>query len=146
MKEHTFLFEEGLWVARGQYFDQQGRAIPTEGQARITHGQDRWFNQGYMRLLAGPGLELENNYEIVPFPPAESETVWQSLNPGLGALRGRYVLVGDSILSSFVSADGRFSGTEFLFQVEKTVYQCRGFLFQGEKRLSSWAVELKKIE
>jgi hypothetical protein len=34
--KHTYLFEEGLWKARGVFVDEKGRKFTVEGQAVIS--------------------------------------------------------------------------------------------------------------
>ncbi len=33
---HTFLFKEGLWLAKGDYFDHNNMQFPVEGEVKIT--------------------------------------------------------------------------------------------------------------
>ena len=139
---HTFLFEEGLWAARGQYLDAAGFIMPCDGEARVSHQPELWINEGYMRLLLSEPVVYENRYEIAPFPEDGDMTEWTSHNPSLDVLRGRFVIVGDSIISPWRSENGEYWGTEFLIQTGEYTYQSRGFACHGDQKLSSWAVEL----
>jgi len=41
-------------------------------------------------------------------------------------------------LSSYISENGIYSGTESLFKIDESTYLNRGFAFNGENKLSSW--------
>ncbi|HEY4706176.1 MAG TPA: hypothetical protein VII64_01870 [Thermodesulfobacteriota bacterium] len=136
---HTFLMEEGYWMATGEFFDQFGEAIPVEGSARVTHGKEFWRSQGVMRLN---GQEIENNYEIRPFEEGKDYTGWTATNPALGKLTGLFVIVDDSIISTISSEDGQISGIEYMVRVSDYHYRSRGFIFRNGEKVSSWAAEL----
>ncbi len=141
---HTFLFQEGLWIASGFYFDEARRLIPLGGEARITHQEDLWLNRSSMRVILESPIEFHSDYEIIPFLPDRDYTTWRSLNPALGKLLGRFVVVDDSILSFFRSEDGQITGTEYWLKVDDATYRNRGVLFGGDKKGSSWIAELRK--
>ena len=142
---HTFLFEEGLWAARGEYVDGAMNRAALEGETRVTHRPGVWLNEGRMRIdLDGRQVVIENRYRIAPFCEGGDFTSWESDNPALGTLRGRFVVVGDAILSSCTSADGHYTGTEFLLRETPERYVNRGALFSPEGRISSWSVILTR--
>jgi hypothetical protein len=86
-----------------------------------------------------------NRYEIVPFSPGARSTHWSSNHPAVGALRGRFVLAGDAILSFYASSTGRYRGFECIQQRDDTRYSARGTLLEEDKVLSSWALELARL-
>jgi len=139
---HTFLMEEGYWMATGEFFDQFGNAIPVEGSARVTHGKELWRSQGVMKLDGQGGQEIENNYEIRPFEEGKDYTGWTATNPALGKLTGLFVIVDDSIISTISSEDGQISGIEYMVKVSDYHYRSRGFIFRNGEKVSSWAAEL----
>jgi hypothetical protein len=139
--EHTYIFQEGLWVAAGSYLDGNGRAAAVKGHNRVTHGP-RWQIESFMQLLEGPGLTFENNYEVFPFGPGADSTLWSSRNPATGPIDGRFFIVDDTILSIYASEDGVFTGSEFFLHLDPDRYLNRGALFQQQKRVSAWSVEL----
>lgn len=143
--KHTYLFEEGKWIARGTYFDEKGRTFQLEGQTIITHSSKAWINDGSMKILTDEPIELFNRYEVTPFDHREI-TSWKSINPALGELRGKFMVVHDSIMSKYVSGDGKYSGYEYLKIIDCLTYENRGFSFIKDEKLSSWAVELTKVE
>ncbi len=143
---HTFLFKEGLWLAKGYFIDHKNIITPMEGEAKIIHSGDIWINEGKMKLMDDKKIEIENHYEIVPFAPGKDYTTYTILNPSLGKMKGKFVVVGDSILSSYNSLCGHYSGMEYLQRINDTSYRNKGALFQDDQKLSSWVVELKKVE
>jgi hypothetical protein len=72
-------------------------------------------------------------------------THWTALNPAIGALRGRFVIAGDTILSFYASPTGRFRGFESIQQRNSTRYNVRGGLLEEDKLLSTWALELTRL-
>ena len=122
---HTFLFQEGLWAAKGEYVDEAMNRASLEGETRVTHSPDVWVNQGRMTLrMGGKTVEIENLYRIAPFPEGSDFTTWESSNPALGTLRGHFIVIGDAILSSCTSTDARYTGTEFLLQGRQSIHTC----------------------
>ncbi|NPU83424.1 MAG: hypothetical protein HPY65_02960 [Syntrophaceae bacterium] len=144
--DHTFLLAEGLWIARGYYIDSIVVPYPVSGESRITHEGDRWINDSWMRIPADPPVEYRNRYVVTPFEEGTDCTAWISENPALGRLRGTFILVDDAILSVYGTEDGRLRGSEALLRVSSILYRGRGCLMEGEKKVSSWSVELKRQE
>jgi hypothetical protein len=142
--KHTFLLREGLWVAEGEYYDENGNGYSTVGQSETTHQEEVWVNDGIIKVFFDEPVAFANRYEIEPFGTGKTSTHWKSSNRLLGNLKGYFVIVGDSILSLFRSEDGRYSGTEWLQMVDEGTYQSRRVLLDGDRTLSSWAMELRK--
>lgn len=86
-----------------------------------------------------------NRYEIEPFSPGARSTHWTSINPAVGALRGRFVISGDAILSFYSSPTGRYRGFECIQQKDESRYSARGTLLDEDKVLSTWALELTAL-
>lgn len=148
MQVHTFLFQEGLWMAKGEYYDEAMNRASLEGETRITHYPDAWLNEGRMIIeMDGKKIEIENRYRIIPFAAGSDFTTWESFNPALGALRGHFIVIGNAILSSCTSADSRYTGTEFLLQEAADRYINHGTLFSANAKISSWALTLiRKVQ
>lgn len=142
---HSYLFKAGLWRADGEYFDDGGNRYPVEGESRITHRNALWYNESEIKMFGSPDIAFCNDYEIVPFQEGADITAWTSTNNALGKLSGRFVLVGDAILSAFRSADGVYTGTECLLKTSPIVYRNWGALFCGPKKLSSWMLRLNRV-
>ena len=139
---HTFLFLEGTWNAKGSYYDEINNIIQVEGSTTITHQNELWINEGYMKLLLDNPIELHNRYEIIPFE--KDFTSWQSYNPALGTLIGKFMVVEDIIISTYITESGEYSGAECLIKIRDNLYKAKGFAFKGNYKLSSWSVELTK--
>ena len=142
---HTFLFQEGVWIARGHYFDDMERMLPLDGTVRITHLEGLWLNEGEVEIKMGENpIKICNRYEIIPPEEGKNQTTWVSVNPGLGMLLGRYVIVDDTIISTCRSENGEYTGAEFHLRVSDVHYKNRGILLKGSDKLSSWSVDLQK--
>jgi hypothetical protein len=142
--KHTFFVQEGSWAASGRLLDEKESEIPIVGSASITHYDERWVNRSTMRLLTDPPMELANEYEIRPLAPGNASTPWSSFNPSLGRMSGFFTLLGDSILSTYRSEDGAYSGAECLLQEDADTYRVWGVLFKEGEKLSSWEAVLKR--
>jgi hypothetical protein len=139
-----FLFEENIWIAKGVYMDDQGRYHPVEGETKITHTDGLWINDSFMTLQGDKAVAYKTRYEIVPMERGRELTSWVSENPALGKMLGKFIIVDDSIISIFTSEDGSLQGTECLRLIDDDLYSNRGCLLRGDKKISSWAVELRK--
>ncbi len=146
MMNHTYLLTEGIWIANGTYSDPNCGVCQVEGKTIISHQKNVWINDGIMKLLLEKPLKFSNRYEVKPFEKEKDLTTWTSYNPAIGVLNGHFMIVHDSILSKYISEDKKYSGYEFLKKIDGTTYENRGYAFQKDKKLSSWAVTLKKIK
>lgn len=141
---HTFLFTEGVWLAKGVYYDEQNNVIKAEGRVVISHQEQLWINEGVMSLMLDSPIELKNRYEIKPFQG--DFTSWQSFNPALEKLIGKFMVVEDTIISTYTTENNDYSGSECVVKINDTLYIAKGFAFQGDTKLSSWSMELSKVE
>ena len=143
--EHTFLFQEGRWVANGNYTDEKNDRRPATGSTEITHTEHGWINAGSMMMLAATGLvTFENRYEITPFEEGKEFTKFKAENPALGSLSGRLVIVGDSILAVSSSRDGSVIAAEYLRMLSDDAYENRGFVLKGGQKIGAWELDLHK--
>ena len=143
---HTFLFEEGTWRVEGQHRDAAGTLSPVAGENSIRHEPGCWHFEAVLRLRGEPLRVTHNRYQIEPFSAGALSTHWSSNNPVLGALRGRFVISGDAILSSYVSPTSRYRGFECIQQRDPRRYSVRGAMLEEDKLLSTWVLELTRIE
>jgi hypothetical protein len=143
--KHTYIFEEGNWKAAGLYYDHEGNEIGVYGETTINHLQDEWVLDGFMELKIENPVRIFNKYSIIPMSDKKDHTKWTSENPALGKLIGKFMIIGDTILSSYISENGIYSGTESLFGINENKYLNRGFAFNGENKLSSWEVTLERF-
>lgn len=148
MKElfkHTFLFEEGVWASRGKFVGDMGDIASAEGQTTILHLDGLWSLENTMQVLGLVPYKFRNEYAIEPFLKGRDYTAWKSFNPELGRFTGHFAVIFDCIVSFSCSADGLFRGTEHMQKMDQETYLSRGVLFEAEKMLSSWFVELKRL-
>jgi len=140
---HSFLFREGVWHASGTYWNAAGVASPVTGETHVAHAAGLWSCDGVMRVAGAARAETRSRYEVTPFAPGSHSTHWISHSQAYGELRGRFVLVGDTILSFYASASGRYRGFECIQQIDATHYRARGTLVEEDRVLATWAVELE---
>lgn len=143
--EHTFLFKEGIWRAEGEFFNSFGQPTKAIGEARITHCDNLWLNDAFLKIGDNSPLEIHNRYEIVPFKKGSDTTAWISANIFLGKLAGRFAIVSDLIISHYNSEDGLFNGTEFMQKIDENRYKNSGAVFDRNGKLSSWSLELDRV-
>lgn len=143
---HTFLLEPGNWLSSGMLWNENEEKVPIAGHANVEHHEGKWFNHSTMRLLTDPPVEMKSEYEINPIPENKSSTTWTSLNPALGKIEGTFVVIGDSILSTYRSENGEYTGSEYFLKEDDTTYQAKGVLFKDAVKVSSWDTILTKNE
>ena len=142
---HTFLFEEGTWKVEGEHRDAAGALSPVSGENAIRHEPGVWHFEAALRLRGDPLRVTHNRYQIEPFSQGAASTHWSSNNPVLGALRGRFLIAGDAILSSYTSPTLRYRGFECIQQRDARRYSVRGAMLEEDKLLATWALELTRI-
>jgi hypothetical protein len=140
--EHSFLFREGLWRSEGEFFDAVGSVIKVAGEAHVRHYPDRWLYEGVLRTQTSQPAEHRTVYEIQPPAPGNFAMPWTSKSAAFGTLHGRFIVVGDAILSAYESATARYRGQDTILRREEKRYAARGALFDGGKLLSAWTIEL----
>ena len=136
---------EGTWRAEGEYCDAAGNRYSAAGETTIRHEAAKWLFEAVLRLRGDPTRVQHNRYEIEPLQPGARSTHWNSINPAIGALRGRFVLAGDAILSSYASPTGRYRGFECLKRETASKYSVRGAMLDEDKVISTWALELTAL-
>jgi hypothetical protein len=142
MAEHSFLLKEGLWRSEGEFMDGMGKTVAVQGEADIRHHPDKWVYEGVMRTASVPPTEHRTVYEIQPMAPGNFATPWTSKSASFGTLHGRFIVVGDVILSAYESATGRYRGQDTIIRRDDKRYSARGALLDGGKLLSAWRIEL----
>ena len=112
------------------------------GETTIRHEEKRWLFEGVLRVKGDRPALHHNRYEIEPWTPGAMSTHWTSVNPAIGALRGRFILAGDAILSFYASPTGKYRGYECIQSRGNGTYSVRGAMMDEDKLLSSWSLEL----
>lgn len=141
--EHTFLFKEGLWRSEGEFLDGAGKRTAVTGEAHIRHYPDKWLYEGVLHAATVPPTEHRTVYEIQPMAPGNFATPWTSKSPAFGTLHGRFIVIGDAILSAYESATGRYRGQDTILRRDERHYSARGTVLDGGKILSAWSFELR---
>lgn len=144
MVKHTFFFEEGVWVAKGVYFDRHNTSIPLAGEVLITHKENLWINNAFMKLKGVKLLEIRNQYEIVPLKKNRDFSTWKSNSSSMRKLKGEITVVDDSIISVYKCEGSEYYGIEYLIKIHDDLYANRGYAFKGNMKLSSWSIELNR--
>jgi hypothetical protein len=142
--DHTFLLKEGLWRCEGEFLDDAGKRTAVAGEAHIRHYPDRWVYEGVLRTGTTPPAEHRTVYDIQPLAHDAFATLWTSKSAAFGTLHGRFIVVGDAILSAYESATGRYRGQDTLLMRDEKRYSARGALMDAGKILSVWRFELTR--
>lgn len=111
---HSFILQEGQWLAKGTLFDPSGKAFPISGSAVIRHEEERWLNQSEMKMTSQPSVTFSNCYEIEPLAAGMETTIWETEHPSLGLVIGTLAVVGQAIILSYTAQGGHYTGTEIL--------------------------------
>jgi len=141
---HTFLLKEGLWRVEGEFLDGTGKATAVQGEAQIRHDPDQWLYEGTLRAATRPPTEQRTVYAIQPLAPGNFATPWTSKSASFGTLTGRFLIVGDVILSAYESATGRYRGQDTMIRRDDKRYSARGAMLDGGKIISAWRIELSQ--
>jgi hypothetical protein len=140
---HTYLFQEANWDAKGTYYDAQGLAGPFEGVAQITHHDNIWKLESDMKLCHPNTTKFRNLYEIKPFTEnAILETSMESTHPALGKMVGKVVVVEDSLLIFAHSTDHANTVVEEIRHVDHATYVNHGAFFMNNNLVGSWVLNL----
>lgn len=140
--EHTYFYRSWAWTAEGTYYDESGVAYPLCGRVEIERSETEWTLDGYLEVEMPQPVLFTNCYNIRAGEDALT-LLWESFNPALGALQGRFEVVGDSILSHYVSRDQVYSGCETLVQRDEETYYNVGLSLKNGVRMSSWTATLR---
>lgn len=148
--EHQYLSREGVWWAVGEFADAAGATSAVRGETLVRHLPGVWICESV--LAASPAgargrlAEHRNRCEIIPFTSGSRSTHWTSRNSSVGRLNGRFVIVGDSILSMCSSPTGRYRGVECVQRVDTMRYSARGTLLEEDRVLSTWSLEIERTQ
>jgi hypothetical protein len=117
--KHSYILEEGIWRASGKYYDENQDCMDVSGETKISHEVDSWVLDGFMELSLDMPVRFTNQYSIEPVEKGKDFTFWSSINLALGKLLGKFMIIGDTILSSYTSEDGQYSGSVCLIFVDR---------------------------
>lgn len=141
---HTYLLEEGKWSVSGVYFDARNDAKEVKGEQRIKHHPNQWQLDSRMELQDKSKKVIQSTYKIEPTADKGEFTFWESDDPNLGQLLGRFMIVGNTIMSMYQSESRLYLGTETLEKIDENRYKVKGFSFNGDEKLASWEITLER--
>jgi hypothetical protein len=143
---HTFLFDAGTWSGEGHMTDREGHRFAVTGQSRIEHLPEEWLRHSNMAVAGEPPVNFESEYKIVPFTQGQDATTCRNYNSALGEFTGTIAVVGDSLMAVLRAEDLNHWSMECLVQLSATRYLSRGVYFANGQLVSSWAVELNRVQ
>jgi len=146
VSRHTFLFDEGQWLASGFLIDARGEHCHVSGDSQIRHADGFWVNESRMKVACEPPFEARHTYRVKPFEAGRDDTTWASENPAVGQFRGTMVIVADTIISRAESSDGVHWTVDAIRRVSPEHYTNRGAYFHEGKRVSSWVIDLRRAD
>ncbi|SFH29122.1 hypothetical protein SAMN05660649_04602 [Desulfotomaculum arcticum] len=142
--EHTYLYRISSWNATGTYYDAEGKQFKLHGETAVVRSEREWTLGGTMTVMCEPPVTFENSYTIHATDD-KTTLIWESYNPALGVLKGKFEIVGDSIVSIYTSDSGVFKGSETLIKVDDDTYTNVGVAFKHGEKMSSWRALLKAV-
>jgi len=142
--QHTFLFEEGHWVANGIFLDHQNNQFTATAKMHTTHQEGIWLYESVRCFNTTQPIESFNCGHIIPFVQNKDTTSWKSSDSILGMLEGKFVLISNTIISSYQSLDNFYRGTECFIMLNRDYYENKGLLFTEDGKVSSWLMRLNR--
>lgn len=138
------MYRISSWKATGTYYDAEGKQFELQGETSVVRSESEWTLEGTMTVMCEPPVTLENGY-MIHATDNKTTLTWKSYNPALGVLKGKFEIVGDSIVSIYTSDSGVFKGSEILIKVDDDTYDNVGVAFKNGEKMSSWRALLKAI-
>lgn len=143
--KHTFLLEESVWKASGEYYNEENCMFPVSGWTRVQHQIDHWYIANQLALEHGQGIDLQSQCVIQPARIQPGCVLnWSSDHCVLGEVRGHFVLQEDAILTQFGSVDGRYRGNNLWLQEDDCHYRMLGMLMDGNRKHATWRMEIMR--
>ncbi|KAA3618099.1 MAG: hypothetical protein DWQ05_08635 [Calditrichaeota bacterium] len=140
--QHTLILNPGEWHAEGRFINENEVSIPAEGTIRILHEFDAWRYESEIRIHNDQEPDIKNKYIIQPWQEGSEFLNWSAANTLMGNLRGKFLLVAETIISQFYSEEGDYVGSEVMLMQNDKSYYSRGITFVGDHKLSSWGLNL----
>ena len=141
---HTFLFEPGVWNSSGTLWRADGEPLEAIGRTEIAHRPECWLLSGTLKVLGSPPTEFVHAYLIEP-PAADTHSMkWTFENATFGTLRGRFAVIGQSIVSVYGCDASGYHGAEHLGQIDADSYRSAGMLLLRDQIIYSWQMMLQR--
>jgi hypothetical protein len=95
-------------------------------------------------VLGSPPTEFVHAYWIEPPAPDSSSMRWAFESATFGTLRGRFAVIGQSILSVYGCETSGYHGSEHLGQIDADHYRSAGLLLLKDQIIYSWQILLER--
>ena len=141
---HTFLFEPAVWTTSGTLWRADGEALEAIGRTEIAHRPQCWLLSGTLKVLGSPPAEFVHAYWIEPPGPGGAGLKWTFESATFGTLRGRFAVIGESILSVYGCETSGYHGAEHLGQIDANNYRSAGMLLLKDQIIYSWQLMLQR--
>jgi len=141
---HTFLFQPAVWTGSGTLWRADGEPLSTVSRTEIAHRPECWLLSGTLKVLGAPPTEFVHAYWIEPPAPGASSLKWTFESATLGKLKGRFAVIGRSILSVYGCEPSGYHGAEHLGQIDADNYRSAGVLLLQDAIIYSWEMRLKR--
>jgi hypothetical protein len=122
----------------------EGGRRETTGEVRVVHWPGVWLIESKLAFAMGAGGEVETSVEVTPLADDADHTTWTAFSSVLGKHRGHFVVFDETILSSFESSEPERRGTDVLRRIDENTYESVGALFEGARRVASWALQMTR--
>jgi hypothetical protein len=137
LTDHPFLATTQTWQSAGIRVDD-GVKSPIEGRVTVARTDAGWD----IRTSPAEGRASTSlpavRYDVRPPRQRGERADWIAVDPRYGRLIGQFVAVDDSISSTFVSTDGRYSGSEWMI-LDGGRYRSRGVVLQDGELVCRWS-------
>jgi len=141
---HTFLFQPAVWTAKGTLWRADGEPLEAIGRTEIAHRAECWLLSGTLKVLGSPPAEFVHAYWIEPPGPDGASMRWRFDDATFGTLLGRFVVIGESILSVYACETSGYHGAEHLGQIDADTYRTAGVLLLKDQIIYSWRMMLQR--
>ena len=130
-----FLEEQRLWSAKGTYVDDKGRKIKATGETEVLFKKGKITIETTMSFRkTNKMLELKNDYHVNPVKKGRHETELESKNPTSGNFKGKFLIAGTYIVSTYISTDNKYTGFETFEFRQDGSYMNKGCLIFGDNK------------
>ncbi len=138
LTDHPFLATTRTWHSAGIRVDD-GVKAPIEGRVTVARTDCGWD----IRTSPSEGRASTTLPAVrydVRLPRQRGERAdWIAVDPCYGRLIGQFVAVDDSISSTFVSSDGKYSGSEWMI-LDGGRYRSRGVVLHDGELVCRWSM------
>lgn len=142
--KHTLLFTPSEWNIAGTYYHESQQKVSITGKGSIHHDTHYWYSHIQIQMDLHPSTNIQVDFTIRPFQ--YTATTWEANNSVFGNSHGKFILMGDRILSISESYDLQYSGVEYYQQIDEKTYSIHGVLLKGNRKISSWILECVQYE